>query len=334
MEILHITRFANPALLWLLAVIPLLAVYYLWRRRQRGGTVIMSTIAGAEEAPRTVRHWLQHLPFVLRCLAAAALIVAFARPQNSHHTTKGHTEGIDIVLSIDISGSMLARDFEPDRMEAAKKTAAQFIADRPDDRIGLVAFAGESFTQSPLTTDRGTLQHLLKGLQSGLVSDGTAIGNGLATATNRLRESMAKSKVIILLTDGVNNAGQIAPLTAAEIAKTYGIRVYTIGVGTRGTAPYPAYDRFGRVVFVDMPVEIDEETLTEIASMTGGEYFRAIDNNSLGEVYARINELEKSRIEIDHHTDLRELYAIWALAALVLLVLEFAIKRLIIRELP
>jgi Ca-activated chloride channel family protein len=229
---------------------------------------------------------------------------------------------------------MLARDFEPDRIEAAKKTAAQFIAARPDDRMGLVAFAGESFTQSPLTTDRRTLRMLLEQLRVGIVEDGTAIGNGLATAINRLRESSAASKVIILLTDGINNAGQIAPQTAAEIARTFGIRVYTIGVGTRGTAPYPAYDPFGRMVVVDVPVEIDEDILTEIAAGTGGEYFRATDNDSLRQVYERIDALEKSKIETSETTDYQELYGAWALLALLLMVSEFVVRRFLLRELP
>ncbi len=333
MNIFDISHFANPALLWLLALVPLFVALYIYRRH-KVAAINVSSVAGTAGVPHTFRHYLRHIPFVLRCAALITLIVALARPQNTSFNSESTTEGIDIVLSIDISGSMLARDFTPDRMDAAKHTAAQFIAARPNDRIGLVVFAGESFTQSPLTTDRNTLQMLLEGLRSGLVVDGTAIGNGLATAINRLRESSATSKVIILLTDGVNNAGQIAPLTAAEIAKTFGIRVYTIGVGTRGTAPYPAYDRFGRMVLVDMPVEIDEQMLTDIAAMTGGEYFRATDNNSLQEVYERIDALEKSKIETDEHTDYHELFAAWALAALALLVLEFVIRRFFIRILP
>lgn len=328
-----ITRFANPGLLWLLAVVPLLAGLYVYRQR-KASSVFVSTVAGAAGAPRTARRYLRHVPFVLRFAAVAALVVAIARPQTVEHNSSSTTEGIDIVLSIDISSSMLARDFTPDRMEAAKQTAAEFIAARPNDRIGLVAFAGESFTQSPLTTDRRTLQMLLGQLNSGVIDDGTAIGSGLATAINRLRESTAESRVIILLTDGVNNQGQIAPLTAAEIARAFGIRVYTIGVGTRGTAPYPGRDPFGRIFFVDMPVEIDEQVLTGIASMTGGEYFRATDNNSLEEIYKRIDALEKSKIESSESTDYHERYAGWAIAALVLLALEFVMRRLVLRQLP
>ena len=225
-------HFASPYYLWLLsALVPMIA-YYVWRTLQGGASIQISSVEGVVRAPKTVRYWLRHLPFVLRLAALALLIVALARPQDVERLSRTNTEGIDIMLAIDVSGSMLARDFRPDRITAAKEVAGSFIADRYGDRIGLVAFAGEAFTQSPLTTDQGTLQTLLARIRSGLIEDGTAIGNGLATAINRLRESDAKSKVIILLTDGVNNQGQIAPMTAAEIAKAQGIRVYTIGVGT------------------------------------------------------------------------------------------------------
>ncbi len=327
-------KFADPGLLWLLAVIPLMIAYYVYRCMQGGASIRISTVAGIGRGSRTIRYYLRHIPFVLRCCALALLVVAVARPQSSEFGSESTTEGIDIMLAIDASGSMLARDFTPDRMEAAKETAAQFIVDRPNDRIGIAVFAGESYTQSPLTTDKRTLQMLVTQIRSGLVDDGTAIGNGLATAVNRLRESDAHSKVIILLTDGVNNAGQIAPLTAAEIAKTYGIRVYTIGVGTHGTAPMPYYDRFGRTVFMDAPVEIDEKILTDIAAMTGGEYFRATDNNSLREVYERINQLEKTKIETNEFTKYHELFAHYALLALALLVLEFIVRRLVLRRIP
>lgn len=334
MDGLGITRFADPGLLWLLAVIPLMVAYYIYRCMQGDASIRISTVAGIGKSSRTIRYYLRHIPFILRCCALGLLIVAVARPQSSELSSTNTTEGIDIMLAIDVSGSMLARDFTPDRMEAAKETAAQFIVDRSNDRIGIAVFAGESYTQSPLTTDKRTLQMLVTQIRSGLIDDGTAIGNGLATAVNRLRESDARSKVIILLTDGVNNAGQVAPLTAAEIAKTYGIRVYTIGVGTHGTAPMPYYDRFGRTVFMDAPVEIDEQMLTEIAAMTGGEYFRATDNSSLREVYERINALEKTKIETNEFTKYHELYEIYALIALALLVLEFVIRRLVLRRIP
>ena len=266
---------AAPYYLWLLALIVPMIAYYVWRARQGGAAIQISTVEGVLRAPKSVRYYLRHLPFVLRTAAYALLVVALARPQGIEQNVRTSTEGIDIMLSIDVSGSMLARDFKPDRITAAKEVAASFISDRVGDRLGLVVFAGEAFTQSPLTTDQSTLQTLLARIRSGLIEDGTAIGNGLATAINRLRESEAKSKVIILLTDGINNRGEIAPMTAAEIARAQGIRVYTIGVGSRGTAPYPAVDMFGNMTFINQKVEIDEKTLTEIARLTGGRYFRA-----------------------------------------------------------
>ena len=327
-------QFASPYFLWLLAVIPLMVVYYVWRTRQGGASIQVSTIDGVAEAPRTVRYYLRHLPFALRCAAVALLIVALARPQSVDEGSTSNTEGIDIVLAIDISTSMLAQDLQPDRIQAAKQVAGNFITDRPGDRIGLVAFAGEAFTQSPLTTDQGTLQTLLGRLRSGVVEDGTAIGNGLATAINRLRESNAKSKVIILLTDGENNRGEIAPLTAAEIARDQGIRVYTIGVGTRGTAPYPTVDFFGNPTVVQAKVQIDEKILGEIADLTGGRYFRATDNAKLQSIYDEINQLEKSKVEISQYTTYTEEYLRWAAAALALLLVEFLLRTLWLKSLP
>lgn len=281
-----------------------------------------------------MRYYLRHLPFALRAAAFALLVVALARPQDVEQNVRTNTEGIDIMLAIDVSGSMLARDFKPDRITAAKEVAGSFIADRYGDRIGLVAFAGEAFTQSPLTTDQSTLQTLLARIRSGLIEDGTAIGNGLATAINRLRESDAKSKVIILLTDGVNNQGQIAPMTAAEIAKAQGIRVYTIGVGTEGMAPYPAIDMFGNLTFVNQKVEIDEKVLKAISDMTGGRYFRATDKEKLKAVYDEINQLEKSKIEVMEHISYHELFLTWALAALGLLFAEFLLSNLVLKRIP
>ena len=276
------------------------------------------------------------LVILLRLAALALLIVALARPQDVERLSRTNTEGIDIMLAIDVSGSMLARDFRPDRITAAKEVAGSFIADRYGDRIGLVAFAGEAFTQSPLTTDQGTLQTLLARIRSGLIEDGTAIGNGLATAVNRLRESEAKSKVIILLTDGVNNRGEIAPLTAAEIAKAQGIRVYTIGVGTEGMAPYPAVDIYGTPTggTVMAKVEIDEKTLRSIAEQTGGQYFRATDKAKLKAIYDQINQLEKSKVEVTEHVTYHEQFLLWVLAGLGLLVLEFLFSNLVLKRIP
>ena len=327
-------EFANPHILWLLTALVPMAAYYIWRTMQGGASIRISSVAGVRHAPRTVRYYLRHVPFVLRCVAVALLIVAVARPQSAEHNTKTNTQGIDIVLAIDVSTSMLAQDFKPDRITAAKEVAASFVADRPTDRIGLVVFAGESLTQSPLTTDQISLQTMLARIRSGVIEDGTAIGNGLATSINRLRESDAKSKVIILLTDGVNNRGQISPLTAAQIAKEYGIRVYTIGVGTRGKAPYPATDMFGNPTIVMADVEIDEQMLTSIAEQTGGQYFRAVDKQKLVAIYDQINTLEKSKVEVSHRTILHEEYLKYALAALAALVLEFVMKYLVLKRIP
>jgi len=280
----------------------------------------------------SVLAWLRHLPFALRIAALSLIIVALARPRSSTETEKVDTEGIDIVLAMDVSTSMLARDFDPDRISAAKDIAIEFIAQRPSDRMGIVVFAGESYTQCPLTTDRATLINLMKDVQTDLIEDGTAIGNGLATAVARMKDSDAKSRVIILLTDGVNNRGEIAPATAAEIAKTYGIRVYTIGLGTNGEAPYPVMTNWG-VELRKMPVEIDEALLKSIAEATGGRYFRATDNTKLSEIYSEINQMEKVRTTVDSFPVYKELFGKYAVWALVCLLLELAL-RLFIRRLP
>ncbi len=327
-------RFANPYLLWLLALVVPMVAYYIYRTLQGGAAIRISTVAGARNAPRTLRYWLRHIPFVLRTAAVALLIIALARPQGVEEQSRTNAEGIDIMLAIDISSSMLARDFQPDRLTSAKEVAAEFVADRYGDRIGLALFAGESFTQSPLTTDKGTLQTLLMRLRSGIIEDGTAIGNGLATAINRLRESDAKSKVIILLTDGVNNRGEIAPLMAADIAADMGIKVYTIGVGTRGKAPYPAVDMFGNMTFQMMDVEIDEETLSEIASRTGGRYFRATDSQKLKEIYDEINSLEKSKVEVTDMTIYHEHFMLLLLLAIALLVAEMLLDKIVLKRIP
>lgn len=327
-------NFASPYYLWLFALLPLLVVYYIWRQRQGSASIRISSVDGVLKAPKTLRYWLRHVPFALRIGALALLIVALARPQGIEENARTNTEGIDIVLAVDVSGSMLARDFKPDRITAAKEVASDFIADRTGDRLGLVVFAGEAFTQSPLTPDQGTLQTLLGRVRSGLIEDGTAIGNGLATAINRLRESDAKSKVVILLTDGVNNRGEIAPLTAAEIARAQGIRVYTIGVGTQGMAPYPAVDMFGNRTFVQQKVEIDEKTLRAMAEQTGGRYFRATDKAKLRAIYDEINQLEKSKIEVFSHIIRHEHYLEWVLAAFGLLLLEFLLSHLVLNRIP
>ena len=328
-------HFASPHYLWLLTLLAPMIAYYVWRTMQGGAAIQISTVEGVARAPKSVRYYLRHLPFALRAAAFGLLVVALARPQQIEQNVRTSSEGIDIMLAIDVSASMLARDFEPDRITAAKEVAGSFIADRYGDRIGLVAVAAEAFTQSPLTTDQSTLQTLLAQIRSGLIDDsGTAIGNGLATAINRLRESDAKSKVVILLTDGVNNRGEITPITAAEIAKAQNIRVYTIGVGTEGMAPYPAVDMFGNITFVKQKVEIDEKTLTAMAEMTGGRYFRATDNAKLKAIYDEINQLEKSKVEVTEHLSYHEQFLAWVLAALGLLLAEFLLANLVLKRIP
>ena len=330
-------HFASPHYLWLLTLLVPMTAYYVWRTLQGGAAIRISSVAGLVRAPKSLRYYLRHLPFVLRAAAFALLVVALARPQRIEQNVHTSSEGIDIVMAIDVSASMLARDFQPDRITAAKQVAGSFIADRYGDRIGLVVFAAEAFTQSPLTTDQSTLQTLLSRVRSGVIDDsGTAIGTGLATAINRLRESEAKSKVIILLTDGVNNRGQIAPLTAAEIARAQGIRVYTIGVGTRGSAPYPAVDIYGQPTggTVMAPVEIDEKTLGAIAERTGGRYFRATDNAKLKAIYDEINQLEKSKVEVTERVAYHEEFLLWVVAALAALLAEMLLANLVFKRIP
>lgn len=324
--------FLYPYIFWLAVIVPLLVAYYIFVAR-REATLTVSTIGG-KRAPRTLRYWLRPLPFILRMAALVMFIIALARPVEITHEQETTTDGIDIVLSMDISGTMLARDFKPDRLTAAKRLAAEFVAERRGDRIAVVAFAGEAFTQAPLTSDQATIETMLSRLRSGVVEDGTAIGNGLATAINRLRESGAKSKVIILLTDGVNNRGQISPLMAAEIARDMGIKVYTIGVGTRGRAPYPAVDIFGNQTTVMADVEIDEELLEEIASMTGGKYYRAVNDEALREIYAEINTLEKSKVQVTDYQTYEELFLMWVILGIALLSAEFIVDKVVLNRLP
>ncbi|HPP89431.1 MAG: VWA domain-containing protein [Tenuifilum sp.] len=318
--------YANPKLLYLLLLIPVLVGWYIYRLHKSRAALVISTAKHFDNTGKSVKVYLRHLPFALRMLALALAIIALARPQSTNIQRNVTTEGIDIVLSLDVSGSMLARDFKPDRLEAAKSLGINFISGRANDRIGLVIFAGESFTLCPLTTDRATLINQFKAVDIGVLEDGTAIGSGLATAISRIKDSDAKSKVIILLTDGVNNRGEIAPMTAAEMAKTFGIRVYTIGVGTYGTAPYPVQTPFG-TRYQDVQVEIDEDLLKGIAQMTGGEYFRATNNKALEQVYQKIDQLEKSKIEVNEYAKREENYRGWLLAAFILLLLEFVLRR-------
>ncbi len=318
--------FEYPQLLWLeLLLVPLIAIY-VWRQWSgREPSMSVSDTGGFVSGGVTVRKVLMHLPFVLECIAVAFLVIAIARPRSSSVNETVDTEGIDIVMALDVSTSMLARDFDPDRIEAAKGIAVEFISQRPADRMGLVVFAGESFTQCPLTTDRPTLINLLKEVECGLIEDGTAIGNGLATAVARLKDSDAPSRVIILLTDGVNNRGEITPMMATEIAKTYGIRVYTIGVGAMGTAPYPVMTPYG-VQVQNIPVEIDEALLKEVAEQTGGAYFRATDNTKLLQIYGEINKMEKVKTTVDSFPVYSELFGRFGLTALLAFLLDIVLK--------
>lgn len=318
-------QFAYPEFFWLLSIIPLMVVWYIWRQKKLQGNLNVSAVKGFTLQVKSRLPAFRHTGIVLRSLAIAALTVALARPQASFSWQNSTTEGIDIVIASDISGSMLAEDFHPNRLEAGKNIAINFIKDRPDDRIGLVIFSGESFTQCPLTIDHDVLINLFKQVKYGMIDDGTAIGDGLATAVNRLRDSKAKSKVVILLTDGSNNAGSIAPLTAAEIAKQFDVRVYTVGIGTHGTAPYPVQTPFG-IQYQNIPVDVDEGTLTKIADITGGKYFRATDNQTLKNIYEQIDKLEKAKIAVTQYHKKTELFLPFALAALGLLSLEFILK--------
>jgi Ca-activated chloride channel homolog len=318
--------FADPHFLWLLLLIPGIIAFYLLRQQKTNASLQMPGLQQFDKTDKTLRTYLHHILFAFETTIIALLIIVLARPQKTDKFQNSTTEGIDIILTLDISGSMLARDFKPDRLEASKNVATEFISGRPYDRIGLVVFSGESFTQCPLTTDHAVLVNLMREIKSGMIEDGTALGNGLATAVNRIKDSQAKSKVIILLTDGVNNRGEVAPSTAADIAKTFGVRVYTIGVGTQGTAPYPVQTPFG-MQYQNMPVEIDEGILRDIATKTGGKYFRATDNNKLVQVYDEIDKLEKSKIDERQFTRREEKFLLPALIAFILLALDVVIRQ-------
>jgi Ca-activated chloride channel family protein len=325
--------FAYPWVLWLLLALPFVAFIY-WRRRQRMvSELTFSSLQAFEKSPRSLREKLRSVPVALRFLALALFIVALARPQSVSSRENISTEGIDIVLLIDISGSMLAEDFTPNRMQAAKQVADEFIDGRMNDRIGLVIFSAESFTQCPLTTDYPVLKTLLKEVKNGMIADGTAIGLALANGVNRLKDSKAKSRVMILLTDGVNNRGEIDPITAAKIAATFAIRVYTVGVGAQGQAPYPVETPFGiqrRLI----PVDLDEKTLSAVADMTGGKYYRATDNRKLKAIYKEIDQLEKTRIEVTAYKRYTEKFYGWLFTGLLVLMFEVGLSSTFLRKIP
>ena len=325
--------FANPDLLYLLFLLVPLTGWYIWREREAFATIQVSSTKSLETEGITFRHVLRHVIFGIRLLVIASVIIVLARPQSTNRWQNVTTEGIDIMIALDISSSMLAQDLRPNRLEASKDVAIEFIAGRETDRMGLIVYSGESFTQCPLTSDHAVLINLFKGIESGMIEDGTAIGMGLANAVSRLKDSKAKSKVIILLTDGVNNRGAIAPLTAAEIAKTFGIRVYTIGVGTMGMAPAPVQTPFGTRL-QNVKVEIDEETLQKIAAATDGQYFRATDNDKLRGIYREIDQLEKSKIDVKEYSKKEEEYMRFGLLATGLFLLEILIRYLFFRNIP
>ena len=325
--------YANPGFLYLLIILPLLAGWYWYRLRYNEPGLQFSSTTGFLSAGKSWRQYLIHSLLIFRLLAIGLLIVALARPQSTTKSRDVKIEGIDIVMAMDVSTSMLARDLRPDRLEASKEVASEFIAGRPDDRIGLVIFSGESFTQSPLTSDHSMIMNLFKDIKSGMIEDGTAIGDGLATSINRLKDSEAISKVIILITDGENNAGSIDPLSAAEIAKMYGIRIYTIGAGTIGMAPYPVQTPFG-IQYQNIEVKIDEKSLQEIAKITDGKYFRATSNSKLREIYQEIDRLERSKIDVTEFSRQNEEYLPLALLAALLLIIELIARNTIFRTVP
>ena len=325
--------FANSWVLYLLFLLPVL-IYWYWKNKDRiSPNVTFSSLGIFGSVPKSLKEKLVHVPPVLRVIAIALLLVAFARPQSYSSGENIYTEGIDIAMVLDISGSMLAEDFKPNRLEAAKNVIDNFIKARTNDKIGLVIFSGVSFTQCPLTIDYSVLRNLLSQIKSGMIEDGTAIGNAIANGVNRLKDSQSKSKVMILLTDGVNNAGEIDPITAAQIAQKFGIRIYTVGVGTKGDAPYPFDTPFGRR-YQMVPVEIDEALLKQISSITGGQYFRATNNKSLAAIYSDIDKLEKTRVEVTSYRHAKELYFNWAFAGLILLIAEFGLSKLYLKKLP
>jgi Ca-activated chloride channel family protein len=325
--------FAYPEVLYFLFIIPLLVAWFFWKDRDAHATLQMSSLNAFKGTRFSYRYYLRYLLLVIRLSLVAIIIIILARPQSTNKWQNVTTEGIDIVIALDISSSMLAQDLKPNRLEASKDVAVEFISGRAYDRMGLVVYSAESFTQCPLTTDHAVLINLFNDIESGMIEDGTAIGMGLATGVSRLKDSKAISKVIILLTDGMNNTGSIAPLSAAEIARSFGIRVYTIGVGTNGMAPMPVQTPYGTSL-QNVPVEIDEDILTKIASITDGKYFRATDNQKLKEIYQEIDKMEKSKIDVREYSKKEEEYLSFGIIALFLLLAELTGRYVFLRSLP
>ncbi|MFZ4058895.1 MAG: vWA domain-containing protein [Ferruginibacter sp.] len=325
-------QFAYPMVLGLLFVIPLLAIWY-WRSHNKTGVSLKVTSISAFKGMHSWKTGLRHFPFILRLIGLVFIILAMARPQVKNVEQQAEGEGVDIILAIDVSGSMTAQDFVPNRLEAAKKVALDFMDKRLTDRIGVVIFAGESFTQCPLTTDKNVLKSAIESIRNGLIVDGTAIGDGLSTSVDRLRASKSKSKVVILLTDGENNGGLIGPANAKEIAKAFGVKVYTIGVGTDGYAPFPVQTELG-VIIQQQKVTIDEKLLNIIATETGGKYFRAKDNAGLENIYTAIDGLEKSKVDISTLTRYSERFVVFLIVALLILCIEFLLRFTVFKKFP
>lgn len=327
-------QLAYPQYLWLFLLYIPLIIWYIKRNSLTNPTLQFSTISPFKKLPKSYKEYLRHFLFILRLCAIGCLIIVLARPQIKDHWRSSSVDGTDIVISMDISSSMLAKDFKPNRLEAAKDVASKFVAKRESDNMGLVIFAAEGFTGVPMTTDRSILISYINGLELGLLEDGTAIGDGLSMAINRIKTGKAKSKSIILLTDGSNNTGIVAPITAAEIAKKHNIKVYTIGVGSNGEALYPTSNTFGQITYSYQKVVIDEPTLKEIANITGGKYFRATNNNVLDDVFSEIDKLEKTKIDIKNFTHTEDNYMLWAWLALGFFLLEIILRHTILRIIP
>lgn len=327
-------HFMHPGLLWLLLLLIPLIVWYVLKQNHNDATLRLPTTQAFDNMPRSWKEWMRHVLFALQVLSLACLVIILARPQSSNSWSNTDIEGTDIVLSLDVSGSMLAKDFKPNRLEAAKDVASNFVSNRTSDNIGLVIFAGEAFTQVPMTNDIATLVNHIGELQIGMLEDGTAVGDGIATAINRIKEGKAKSKSIILLTDGSNNTGVVGPLTAAKIAAKYGIKVYAIGVGTMGEALYPTMDIGGQITYTRQKVEIDEKSLQEIATTTGGKYFRATSKNVLKDIFAEIDQLEKTRMDVQRHSQMSDNYQPWAVALLLMLTICAIIRYTVLRTIP
>lgn len=328
-------HFANPQYLWLFLIYIPIIIWYIRKHKVAEPSLKVSTLLPFDKIGNSWKAYMRHVLFICRLLAIGCLIIIICRPQTYDRWSTSETEGTDIVIALDVSTSMLARDFKPDRFEAAKDVASQFISGRESDNIGMVIFAGESFTLVPMTTDKTVLLNYIQDINMGMLEDGTAIGDGIATAINRIRNGKAKSKSIILLTDGSNNTGVVAPLTAAEIAKSHGIKIYTIGVGSNGEALYPVgVNYYGKMEYQKLPVVIDEGTLRSVASMTGGKYYRATSKNVLKEIFNDIDQLEKTQLDVKNYSHTEDDYMKWAVLLMLFVGIDVFVRYTILRHIP